>query len=220
MRRRARLVSLLLGASLAVAAGAGSRPTAGDAGYFVVRPDPRLCPSPLCGGYWVALANRARTRCADGLRRPSCYVAKAVDADGRPRPSFPAVGLAHGRLESQPFESFGELGVLVVDDAFAAAGQPQPSGRFVRLVDTGIRCVRAPCFSIRKAGLNSPGRTALSGVDLRPARLGSADTTRAEAALAARPAGLLAQGRVVSETDGGRVFRATRVFLRATQPRA
>ena len=62
---------------IALSAGAASaKPSA----HYVVRVDPRLCPSPLCGGYWVSLANRHRTRCHDGVRRARCYVASAWPA--------------------------------------------------------------------------------------------------------------------------------------------
>ena len=212
-------LAVLVGAVVACAHPAASEPAPVASAFYVVRPDPRLCPSPLCGGYWVALANRARTRCADGLLRPRCYVAKAVGRPGQSPPSLPAAGLAKGRLESMPFGDFGELGVLVVEDVYAAAGTTTPTGQFVRLVDTGIRCVRAPCYSILSSALNSLGRALVSGVALR-AGLNGADTERAEAALRSRPDGLLAQGRIVPATDRGRTFVATRVFLRGAQPRA
>ena len=54
---------------LAGALGAAAA-TAGAGRAVRRRPDPRMCPSPRCGGYWVALANRARTRCSDGVLRP------------------------------------------------------------------------------------------------------------------------------------------------------
>ena len=202
--------------SVAVSAGAGPSP---EPSFYTVRPDPRLCPSPLCGGYWVALANRARTTCADGLRRPRCYVAKAVDVRGGQPTGFPAVGLAVGRLRQESSDGAGEIGVLVTSEAFVALGRPAATGRFAQLTSTGIQCVRAPCFSIRETRLNSSFARLVSGVDLAPAGPEQADRARAEAALGSR-GGLLAQGRVVSVTDGGRVFRATRVFLRAPQPRA
>lgn len=183
--------------------------------FYVVRPDPRLCPSPLCGGYWVALANRARTRCHDGLLRPRCYVARAVDEDRHPlTATLPDGALARAAIESGAFEGLGQLGVLVVADVYAPAGGAPPSGRFVRLVDTGIRCIRAPCFSIRAAWLNRSSRTTLSGLE----SLGVVSewlVFRVETALATKN-GVLAQGRIVATIDGGREFQATRFFLRST----
>ena len=211
-------MSVLPLVALAAVLPAASAPASAD-GYYTVRPDPRLCPSPQCGGYWVALANRARTVCADGLRRPRCYVAAILDARGRLGTRPAPVGLARGRLQSKPFGGTGDLGVLVVSSTFAAAGQAAPSGTFARVVDNGIRCIRAPCFSLDRSTLNSVQHAAVSGVDLTPAALTPDEAARADAALAT-PGGLLAQGRTFPETDGGRTFRATRVFLRAPQPRA
>jgi uncharacterized protein DUF6748 len=182
---------------------------------YVVQGDPRLCPSPLCGGYWVALANHARTVCHDGARRPRCYVASLVGPRQQPPPSaVPSGALARAEIQSQEFEGLGELGVLVVADVFAPTGKVIQTGRVFRLVDTGIRCVRAPCFSYRASQVNQSTRTTLSGVDLRAAGATPADVTRAEAALATKE-GLLARGGVVPAADGGRVFRATRLYLRS-----
>src|SRR6187397_3172725 len=42
--------------------------------WFTVAPDPRLCPSPLCGGYWISRVNQPFTVCANGTRAATCYV--------------------------------------------------------------------------------------------------------------------------------------------------
>ncbi len=41
--------------------------------YSVTRTDPRMCPSPLCGGVYVKQVNRMHTRCADGTVATECY---------------------------------------------------------------------------------------------------------------------------------------------------
>jgi hypothetical protein len=205
---------VLGGAEGATSAGPPIRP-----GIYVVRPDPRLCPSPLCGGYWVALANHGRTECSDGARRPQCYVARIVG--GRRTPlqiEVPAGALVQADLESWEFESIGELGVLAAAALYPPAGTATGAGRYLRLVDTGIRCVRAPCFSYRATRVNGVVRTALSGVALGSARATPAEVARAEAALRTRN-GLLARGLYVTGSDGGRVFHASKLFLRAPQPR-
>jgi hypothetical protein len=211
------LVSVLLTFALMTAMPAASAPVS-TAGYYTVRPDPRLCPSPLCGGYWAALANHARTVCADGLRRPRCYVAAVLGAQGPLQTGVPPVGLARGRLEAREFGGAGQLGVLVSVSTFAAAGGGAPSGTFARLVDNGIRCIRAPCFSLERSRLNSEQHATVSALDLTAAALTTDEAARANAALTS--GGVLAQGRTVPESDGGRTFRATRVFLRAPPPRA
>lgn len=180
--------------------------------FYVVRADPRLCPSPICGGYWVSRANHARTRCHDGLLRPRCYVATAVGEDRQPlTTSVPDGALARATIELRTFGGLGKLGVLVVAGVFSPAGQAQPSGRFFRLVDTGIRCIRAPCFYVRASTLNRALRTTLSGVEILgvvPDEL----VARVEKALGTRN-GVLAQGRVATSSDGGRALRSTRFFL-------
>jgi hypothetical protein len=208
-------VALVLVGSLA---GSGSgRPTAETAVYSV-RGDPRLCPSPLCGGYWVALANGVRTRCADGTRNVRCYVAKAVDARRR-SVSVPNDGLVRGSLEDAMLGDFGPLGVLVVVATYTPAGTAPVSGGYYVVTDTGVRCIRAPCFSYRVTQANGSTRTLASDVDLQAAQLTGGELARATAALATKN-GLLARGRFGKTSNGGRVFRPSRVFLRTTQPRA
>lgn len=48
---------------------------------FSLRPDPRMCPSPMCGGWWISRVNHAQMRCADGTTAQACYVAE-VDWSG------------------------------------------------------------------------------------------------------------------------------------------
>ena len=193
--------------TVAAAAWTASASSAATAGVYVVRADPRACPSPLCGGYWVALANRSRTRCHDGLLRPRCYVAEARGAP------VPDGALARGSLESSPYPGFGELGVLRVERAWAPMSSARPSGFFWSLRDTEIRCVRAPCFSFRVTRLNGTYAVRVSDLDLGvPAR-------RVELALRGGN-GLPAAGRIVPMPDGGRLFRAMQVYLKAQQPRA
>jgi hypothetical protein len=181
---------------------------------YVVRHDPRLCPSPLCGGYWVAIANGARTRCADGLRRPRCYVADAIRAGGSPVGDIAEEALVRGALDV----GRDDLGELVVSAVYAPAGDALPSGGFYRVTDTGIRCVRAPCFSYRVTGNGTTG-TAVSSLDLEAAQATPKAVARAHAAVETKN-GLYARGRFATTPDGGRVFRALRLYLRELPPRA
>jgi hypothetical protein len=193
---------------------AGRQPPIGTAMY-VVRHDPRLCPSPLCGGYWVAIANGARTRCVDDLRRPRCYVADAVHSGGRPVGDIAEEALVRGAI------GIGRegLGELVVSAVYAPAGEAMPSGGFYRVTDTGIRCVRAPCFSYRVTQVNGASRTTVSSLDLDVAEVTPKAVARALAAVETKN-GLYARGRFATTPDGGRVFRALRLYLRETPPRA
>jgi hypothetical protein len=214
--------------SIAVAAFAASvlacaAPAAGGAQrvgtfQYLVEPDPRECVSPRCGGYWVALVNHARTACSDGVLRRRCYVALAVDSRRQELAAgLPAGAIVRANLESRKFGPFGELGILVVADMRAPAGR-EPAGPIFRVRDLGIRCVRAPCFSLRAGRLNTPHRVTLSAVDLLPARLSERDQDRAVEALST-PSGLFASGRVIRTADGGRTLVVSRVYLRAATPR-
>jgi len=182
---------------------------------YVVRSDPRACPSPVCGGYWVALANHARTQCSDGNLRSRCYVAVVADAEGKPlRASLPTNGLARATLGSHDFGRLGTLGALFVAEAWAPADRSQPRGGFYRLRDIGIRCVRAPCFSYRASRLNSRA----SAIRVSAVSLGhvGADPEVARRARAAFESGggLLAAGTFGVVPRAGRVFRAAQVYLK------
>lgn len=214
MASRVGIVAILLVSGIATSSSAARQPPVGTAMY-VVRADQRLCPSPRCGGYWAAIANGARTRCADGQRRPSCYVARTVDRNLRPREvDLPDGALVRGAIDSQDFGGFGRLDVLVVVAVYAPAGKATVSGGYYRVVDTGIRCVRAPCYSYRATQVNGSTRVAASSVDLEAARASAAETARAEAGLRTKN-GLYARGRFGRTPDGGHVFRALRLYLRA-----
>ena len=219
-------LAVILCAVIAVAAGRSQAPasplppSATVSGIFVVRPDPRECPSPRCGGYWISLANHARTRCDDGLLRPRCYIAAAETEKGA-ETQLPAYGLAKGVLESRQFGGLGELGILTVSATWDHAGEDLATGDFFRLRDTGVRCVRAPCFSFLATRLNERKQAIrVSSVDLTSTLDIPAETRRrGQVALGARD-GLLAAGQIVRSSDGGRTFRATEIYLKALPPRA
>jgi hypothetical protein len=188
---------------------------------YVVRPDLRLCPSPLCGGYWVSRANHSRTRCHDGLLRPRCYVAIALGEVSR-RPlttGLPENALVRAAIGPWTFEGFGELGAVVVAEIWKPVGRTPPTGDFFRVRDTGIRCVRAPCFSMRAWRVNRPFRIAVSDLDLRPAKPTPDELARAKGALTT-PGGLFVSGRVDRTAESGRLLSASQIFLRVATPRA
>jgi hypothetical protein len=209
-------VAILL-VALAVVASASARSSA-PGSVYTIQGDPRMCPSPLCGGYWVALANGVRTRCADGHQAPRCYVAKAVDQSRRPV-TVPTGGLVRATLEPFDEGELGKLGVVVVSLAYEPAGTAPVSGGYYRVRDNGVRCIRAPCFSYRAEQVNGSARVTTSGLDLAASGATPAELTRANAALRTKN-GLLARGRFATTPDGGRLFRASRMFLRAPLPRA
>jgi hypothetical protein len=209
------LATLVLVPGIAVVGADARQPPTGTAMY-VVRHDQRLCPSPRCGGYWIAIANGARTRCADGLRHVRCYAARAVDAHGRLLPGEIAEGaLVRGAL-GPGRDDLGELLALAV---YAPAGTAAGGGGYYRLVATDRRCVRAPCFAHRATQVNGSTRTPVSDVELEASGAAPAEIARARRALRS-PNGLYARGRLARTAAGGTVFRALRLYLRAPLPRA
>ena len=214
------LAILLLVAGIAVAATPAARTPPSGTAIFVVQQDPRLCPSPQCGGHWAGLANGVRTRCADGVRRVRCYVATTVDRHGRRlQATIPDGSLVRGALE--PGLAFAEarLDRLRLWALYSAAGTAALAGGYYRVRDTGVRCVRAPCFSYRATGVNSSTFVTVSGLDLTASGGSPSDQARAQAALRTKD-GLYARGTFARSPDGGRTFRAVRLYLRAPLPRA
>ena len=192
-----------------VAAGAAGVTATGTATY-VVRHDPRLCPS-----HSAAAGSRSRRAgCVDDLRHPRCYVADAVHANGEPAGTIAEEALVRGAM------SVGrdDLGALVVSAVYEPAGRAAPRGGYYRVTDAGIRCVRAPCFSYRVAQVNGVTRTMVSSLDLGAARATPQEVARTLAAVQTKN-GLYARGRFAPTPDGGRVS-ALRLCLRTTPPRA
>lgn len=220
MLRRLALLAVLVLPGAALPATASPPPVVARS-IYVVRPDPRLCPSPLCGGYWVSRANRSSTRCHDGLLRPRCYVALAVgEWNRRPlRAGLPENTLVRAALGPWTFNGFGDLGAIVVTEIWKPAGDNRPTGDFFRIRDIGVRCVRAPCFSMRARRLNRPFRATVSDLDLSRAMLTPEEVAEAEAALTTL-GGLVVAGRIAATAGGGRLLSASQVFLRVATPRA
>jgi len=209
---------VLVISGFSVGSSAARQPPSGTA-IYVARHDPRLCPSPHCGGYWVAVANGVRTRCSDGLRHVRCYVARAVDARERTHGGdIPEDALVRGAIDVWR-GAVDNLDELVVTAVYAPAGAASVSGGYYRVIDTGIRCIRAPCFSYRATQVNGSTGTAVSSLDLEASGATPTEVDRANAALRGKN-GLYARGRFAPTPDGGRVFRALRLYLRAPLPRA
>jgi len=209
---------ILLAVTGVAASGAAARTPRSGTAMFLVQHDMRLCPSPACGGYWVALANGVRTRCGNGQAAARCYVAHTVDRYGRPfTRDVPEGALVRGALE--PGQKFGDrvLDRLRVWAVYAPAGTAAVGGGYYRVVDTGIRCIRAPCFTYRAGSVNALVPVATSEVDLEASGATTAEIDRASAALRTKD-GLYARGRFAPTPEGGRVFRALRLYLRAPQP--
>jgi hypothetical protein len=196
-------MTVVVGALLLAATGT-SAPAPATGTIFLVRPDLRMCPSPMCGGFWVSRVNRATTTCADGTARPWCYVAGIDHASPRGG-NF----LVRGRIVAG--STTGSPGRLSQTEAWAPATATAWRGAVYLVTDTGIRCVRAPCFSLQAATVNTTLSSSASGLDLTAVAATPALVRRAWATLTA--GGLLVAGTIRRDADGGRTVRAAQFFL-------
>ncbi len=146
--------------------------------YRATRPDPRLCPAPFCGGFFVERVNRKRTLCADGTKGAECHAA-IVDfsrlgldpaTEAQLLADFGAGrALARGSLVE---EDFGGTPVptLVVDQAWrGVTGTRADRGRWFGLRPSGIACITHPCPVLVRVKLNSLRRRFLHALDLSTA---------------------------------------------------
>jgi hypothetical protein len=229
MTSRACLVGLLAAAlllSVAPPAVGDSPPTVSS--YYAGRADPRLCPSPMCGGVWVKLVNRSETACGDAARREECYVAESdltrLPVDDRSRAQLQAAvtegrAIVRGDLVRGRVAGFPELDVLVVSEVWvASSSRNRATGTFHTLRDRGIRCIAAPCFRTHAAALNTGAHANVSAIDL--VRSGAPAGERRSALQHLPHVGLITAGRVVADRSAGRkrVGRkvvATQFYVRA-----
>jgi hypothetical protein len=195
----------------------GSEPKRTLDSYYLARADPRLCPSPMCGGIWVELLNTGATTCGDGYAASADLGRLRVDEKVRVQlQSLVTEGraVARGRLVRGLVEGFPELDTMVVSEVWTASSSLRRAlGVFRRLRDNGVRCVKAPCFSIRAAVLNTSRFENVSTVDL--SRTGAPREERRRALEEVAGAGVLAAGRVARRPSGGRAFVATQFYVRA-----
>jgi hypothetical protein len=117
---------VLLGCLLLNCGGTGtssnSAPLA-DQAYFAIRADRRLCPSPICGGFWVSELNQSETHCADGTvatQTTGCYVAE-INSDTQglaERTRQIGTAIVKGKILPKTFASFGNLGQLSISEGW------------------------------------------------------------------------------------------------------
>jgi hypothetical protein len=131
--------------------------------YFLAERDARLCPSPLCGGYFVSAPNRPTIECPDGTAQARCHIG-AIDLaplglDLMTEQQFRAgidtgKTVIRGRLTREPEHALGTPGTLVASEGWLAGDDNASRGSFFRLRDTGQICVSEPCFHYLFAPLN------------------------------------------------------------------
>ena len=146
-----------------------------NSGYFIVtRLDPRLCPSPLCGGYFVKQVNKARTQCADGTWQGQCHAAEldtaALGWSDKEIANFSVKfghrhALVRGKLRHVERGSI-MADVLVVDEGWLGQALSKPIGTFYAAKASGIVCITFPCPLIRERKLNFRAEQLITEVGL------------------------------------------------------
>lgn len=195
---------------------------------FSLRPNLESCAARTCDGFFVREMNRELTRCADGSEATECPVAHleptgASSPDGQTlqdlalAPPERRVLLA-GRLT--PASGKGASGaVLHVTRAWRPAGDGASEGSLFAVRDAGIRCVKAPCPSIRAVLVGEGTELLVTEVDLSRAKASPAEIDEAAD-------DLLADGILVSGAPGPGptpdvdVLIASRLYLRVVVPTA
>ena len=219
-------VAIVLGALGSIAhAGSPARAERKDGSeVFRLRPDLRACEPPACGGFFVSQVNRDLSRCVDGDRAPECYVA-SLEPSGKGVPdtemlqdlaSAPAPwrALLRGRLEARRIPGAGTLGVLRVTQAWRPVGEGAGDGSYFSVHDTDIRCVKAPCPSIRAVLLNEGTELLVSEIDLERAKASAAELVQASDALDRE--GILVIGAPAPGSEPGvDLLLASRLYLQA-----
>jgi hypothetical protein len=170
--------------------------------YIVTRIDPRMCPSPICGGVYVKRVNKLRTTCADGSTASECYApildwsalrltpdeTTAVDAEFRGQRI-----LARGKLQKVD-TPFGPLAGLVATDAWRGVTGTDPIGVFFGIRPSGIVCITYPCPELLALRLNQYRRhLELHSLDLTASGADASQLDLANTALY-QGAGLLVAG--------------------------
>jgi Kazal-type serine protease inhibitor domain len=144
--------------------------------YIVTGIDPRMCPSPVCGGVFVKPVNKRRARCGDGSFGKQCY-APILDWSGlglsqaeiwEIEDAFRnSRALVRGVLDTVD-TPYGPLPRLVASDAWLGVTGSAPSGVFLGLAPSGIVCITHPCPVLVALHLNRRGRLFVHELDLTP----------------------------------------------------
>ena len=198
--------------------------------YYTMRRDLRRCAFPGCGGWWVERVNRSTTKCGDGTYAESCYVAEV---------EWTKLGLAPSVVEAvteaaanekvvvratvgnKNYGPAGKVGNLRPTEAWLGQGPGQPDGVFVKVEETGVRCITTPCSFFREHKLNGSGSAMLAEIGFAESGLDEDDETIGNAVAEMFDSGLIIAGdRYTVRGPGGtgKARGATQFYVRASNP--
>lgn len=205
--------------------------------YYEVTADLRKCASPICGGFFLDRLNRSTTKCHDGVAREACYtpeldmtesglsataldkLVSAANAGALPHSTRAIVRGRFGKTNStvQP-----ELGRFIVTEVWLSESDAIASGVFVRVKDSGVRCIAAPCESTIEKGLNTSRSAMIADIDFTDANVTDGVLEQVGEDLFT-PSGVIIAGDRYKFTQEGRSARgrtATAVYRRVTETAA
>jgi hypothetical protein len=128
--------------------------------YTVTHADLRLCPSPMCGGYFVKQINKLKTICADGVLRDECHV---MQLDGKAlgwtqqqtddyfnnvfgaKTGIVRGNFAHALDATTPAVS-NSPDTLTITEAWQAQSKNVSTNPVYHVKDLGIVCIAYPCL--------------------------------------------------------------------------
>ncbi|MEJ7600296.1 MAG: DUF6748 domain-containing protein [Kofleriaceae bacterium] len=202
--------------------------------YFKVASDARKCAAPFCGGFQLERLNRTTTDCHDGSTAARCYTPELDWSEAKlsqAQQDEILVGASRGQFESGAYalvrgrfapRSSGttepQLGRFIVTEAWIADTEAVADGVFVKVRDSGRRCIQAPCESMVEKGLNGSRQAYIAGIDYTDAGLSDAqlETVGNEVF---EPHGLIIAGDRYTVSENGLSARgrtATAVYRRLT----
>lgn len=200
--------------------------------YYFVKQDVRRCVAPYCGGVFYRLANADTTRCADGKYAEQCYAASVdwsrlglgevgmakVDEGLGKHALGPSTLLVRAVVGTKSWaNSPRDFAHLRPREAWIAQGPHDAAGPIAKIEDSGVRCIAAPCPSLRERRLNSSVKAEIA--DLGWDKSGASDDAIGVALDKMHTDGLIVSGYrySVSGPAGRAPARSvTQFWLRAT----
>ena len=169
-------VLVLLSLSISPAASNSHFAEVDEQNYFMwTRDDMRMCPSPVCGGFYVKALNRLWTLCADGSQTADCQVLQLdfslLDMSEKEQAGFQqaftdGLGVIKGKLIQTQQNGILFTTLNIYEAWLAQTGREPRNTGFFRVHDTGIQCITTPCLTVDESLLNLPWDRFIAGVDL------------------------------------------------------
>jgi hypothetical protein len=186
--------------------------------FYTITPDLlRRCRSPICGGKFVKRVNRTTTICHNGSVSDTCYVPELdYSRSGLSEAQLASLDkpiLVRGRFANKNYGMDGNLGTFVVSEVWLGQSDSKPTGTFVRIKDSGARCIAAPCENKIERSLNGTRQANIAEIGWESANL-TDEATQASIESSFRE-GVIVAGSRFTVSQGGRTGKgrsATAVY--------